>query len=59
MNLDIGLPVDLLRSQLRSALAGETAAPLVVEAINRRGRAIRCRVRVSPSPTPAPPSSEA
>jgi len=48
MNLDIGLPVDLLRSQLRSALAGETAAPLVVEAINRRGRAIRCRVRVSP-----------
>src|SRR4051812_570312 len=48
MNLDIGLPVDRLRSQLRSALAGDATGPVIVEATNRRGRTINCRVRVSP-----------
>src|SRR5262249_52400050 len=48
MNLDIGLPVDRLRAQLRTALAGESAGPVLVEATNRRGRTIKCRVRVSP-----------
>jgi two-component system, chemotaxis family, CheB/CheR fusion protein len=49
MNLDSGLPVEKLRTALRRVLAGtEVEQPIVVEATNRRGRAISCRVRISP-----------
>jgi len=48
MNLDIGLPVDRLRASLRGALAGDSPAAVVVEAKDRRGRAISCRVRIAP-----------
>jgi len=45
-NLDIGLPLDPLRAGLKAALARDPAAETstVLEAVNRRGKAIRCRV---------------
>lgn len=48
LNLDIGLPVDLLRTRLRAALAGDSPEPQVIEAVNRRGRPVRCRIRLAP-----------
>jgi two-component system CheB/CheR fusion protein len=49
MNLDIGLPVEKLRTSLRTMLSGgEVEQPITLDATNRRGRAIRCRVRLSP-----------
>ena len=49
MNLDIGLPVEKLRTPLRRVLAGtEVEQPIVVESTNRRGRSITCRIRLSP-----------
>jgi two-component system CheB/CheR fusion protein len=49
MNLDIGLPVEKLRSPLRRLLSGgQVEQPIALEATNRRGRAITCRVRLSP-----------
>jgi two-component system, chemotaxis family, CheB/CheR fusion protein len=48
MNLDIGLPVEHLRQSIREVLADATSdSDLVVDAVNRRGRAVKCRVRVS------------
>jgi two-component system CheB/CheR fusion protein len=47
--LDIGFPVDQLASRVRSALQGEVERDLpVVEATNRRGRHIVCRVSCMP-----------
>jgi two-component system CheB/CheR fusion protein len=49
MNLDIGLPVEKLRTPLRNLLAGEPVdGPIALEATNRRGFPVRCRVRLSP-----------
>jgi two-component system CheB/CheR fusion protein len=49
MNLDIGLPVEKLRTPLRRVLAGtEVEQPIVVESTNRRGKSILCRIRLSP-----------
>jgi two-component system CheB/CheR fusion protein len=49
MNLDIGLPVEKLRGQLRKMLVGsEIEQPILLEATNRRGRPITARVRLSP-----------
>jgi two-component system CheB/CheR fusion protein len=48
-NLDIGLPVDQLRGMIRACLNdGGDPRDLVVNAINRRGKAIQCRVSCSP-----------
>jgi len=49
LNLDIGLPVEQLKAAIRACLEGrsEFEQP-VLEAVNRRGRAIRCRVAVTP-----------
>jgi two-component system, chemotaxis family, CheB/CheR fusion protein len=48
-NLDIGLPMDQLRSAIRSCLAGEAnRSAFVVTATNRRGKPIECRVSGSP-----------
>jgi len=49
-NLDIGLPLDPLRAGLKAALARDPAAAkaTIVEAVNRRGKAIRCRVAYRP-----------
>jgi two-component system CheB/CheR fusion protein len=49
MNLDIGLPLDDLRTALRRVLGGsDVEQPIRVEATNRRGRTIVCRIRLSP-----------
>jgi two-component system, chemotaxis family, CheB/CheR fusion protein len=49
LNLDIGLPVDQVRPALRQAMSGENGAgTTLVDATNRRGRPVRCRVTCSP-----------
>jgi len=46
-DLDIGLPMDRIRDQVRGCLMGSDEPDIVVEAVNRRGRSIRCRVSCS------------
>ena len=49
LNLDIGLPVERLKPALRACLAGEAAyQEIVLEATNRRGKPILCRVTCTP-----------
>jgi two-component system, chemotaxis family, CheB/CheR fusion protein len=49
LNLDIGLPLDLLRPLIRQTLGAETGLrELGVSAVNRRGRPIAVRVLASP-----------
>jgi two-component system, chemotaxis family, CheB/CheR fusion protein len=48
-NLDIGLPVDEVRPILGDCISGECESKEVtLKAVNRRGRAIQCRVHCSP-----------
>ncbi|UKO97969.1 CheR family methyltransferase [Nostoc sp. UHCC 0870] len=48
-SLDIGLPVEQLRSPIRDSLSGkEVFLEMILEAINRRGRQIRCYVAITP-----------
>jgi two-component system CheB/CheR fusion protein len=48
-NLDIGLPVEQLRQSIRAGQAGDARPPeVVVEAVNRRGKAFRCCVNCAP-----------
>jgi len=45
LNLDIGLPVEQVLPLLRAGLAGEVkSSEMTLDAINRRGKAIRCKV---------------
>ncbi|HKO21605.1 MAG TPA: CheR family methyltransferase, partial [Candidatus Eisenbacteria bacterium] len=49
LNLDIGLPVEQLRGPVRAVLAQESAyVSIAVEAVNRRGKHVRCSLRVTP-----------
>src|SRR5207244_13184431 len=49
MSLDIGLPVEQLKATIKACLAGtKDLAELEVNATNRRGRALRCRVTCMP-----------
>lgn len=49
LNLDIGLPVERLKLMLRSCLNGEGEDQMVtLDAINRRGKSIRCEVACTP-----------
>ena len=49
MNLDIGLPVEQLRTPMRTMLSGRsTFQEVVLEATNRRGRTMQCRVTCAP-----------
>jgi two-component system CheB/CheR fusion protein len=49
LSLDIGLPVEQLRDPIRNCLAeAECYQEIVLEAINRRGRAIQCRISYNP-----------
>ena len=49
LGLDIGLPVQRLRQDMLRVLAAEAPqAELTIEAVERRGRTIHCRVRISP-----------
>jgi two-component system CheB/CheR fusion protein len=48
-SLDIGLPLENLKSQLRTMLDGQSPhEEVVLEATNRRGRAFQCRVTLLP-----------
>jgi two-component system, chemotaxis family, CheB/CheR fusion protein len=49
LNLDLGLPVDRLKAPLRKVLRdGDGRVEVVLDATNRRGRAIQCRVIALP-----------
>ena len=49
LNLDIGLPLADLRGNILPVLAGDTAVKeIVLDAVNRRGKKIRCRVTCTP-----------
>ncbi|SMF49853.1 two-component system, chemotaxis family, CheB/CheR fusion protein [Azospirillum oryzae] len=49
LNLDIGLPVQRLRDALHDALTTQMPAEATeIEAMDRRGRRIDCRIRLSP-----------
>ena len=49
LNLDIGLPVGELRNVIRPCLAGDSDhQQVVLDAVNRRGKKIKCRVTCSP-----------
>jgi two-component system, chemotaxis family, CheB/CheR fusion protein len=48
LNLDIGLPLERIRPLLRSCLSGGANQALTVDAVNRRGKAIRCQVTCTP-----------
>jgi two-component system, chemotaxis family, CheB/CheR fusion protein len=50
--LDLGLPVDQLKSPLRAVLGGSSAREeLVLDAVNRRGKPFQCRVLCMPLST--------
>jgi two-component system CheB/CheR fusion protein len=49
LNLDVGLPTDQLRPAIRTVLSGEsTGEDVNVEAVNRRGRAVKVTVTCTP-----------
>ncbi len=49
LHLDIGLPSDQLRQPIHDSLGPDApTSEVTVDAVNRRGRAIRCRIAVSP-----------
>jgi two-component system CheB/CheR fusion protein len=49
LNLDIGLPVQELRDTIRLCQAGsQDCQEVVLDAINRRGKSIRCRISCTP-----------
>jgi two-component system, chemotaxis family, CheB/CheR fusion protein len=49
LHLDIGLPVHHLKDRMRACLRGEDVEEAtVLEAHNRRGKAMQCRVRCVP-----------
>jgi two-component system CheB/CheR fusion protein len=53
LNLDIGLPVEALRGPMRACLAGERDhQEVVLDATNRRGKTIQCRVACTPLTNP-------
>jgi len=48
-NLDIGLPVERLKSSIRLCLEGRSEyEDVAIDAVNRRGRTINCRVSATP-----------
>src|SRR5215217_8669674 len=49
LNLDIGLPIEQVRPTLKAAMSGEEGTQsTMIEATNRRGRTVTCRVTCSP-----------
>jgi len=48
LDLDLGLPVEKLGGALRAVLNGESRVELRLEATNRRGRPIDCRIVALP-----------
>jgi two-component system, chemotaxis family, CheB/CheR fusion protein len=53
LSLDIGLPVQSLTGPVRTCLSGESnGEQMLVDAVNRRGKSIRCNVTCTPLVTP-------
>jgi two-component system CheB/CheR fusion protein len=52
LSLDFGLPLDEIKLLVRSCLEGGDPEPLTVDAVNRRGRAIRATVDCTPLVAP-------
>jgi two-component system CheB/CheR fusion protein len=53
LNLDIGLPVGELRAPIRACLQdGADYKEIVLDAVNRRGKSMRCRVICTPLMSP-------
>jgi len=49
LNLDIGLPVEKLKTSIRSCLMEQDAfEEAILDAVNRRGKPFKCRVTCSP-----------
>src|SRR5262245_57281429 len=48
LNLDIGLPVEQLRQPIRQCLSVDGTPTVTIDAINRRGKSIRCHVTCTP-----------
>ncbi|NKE44286.1 PAS domain-containing protein [Roseomonas frigidaquae] len=49
LELDIGLPLEPLRSDMQRVLSGQVDhAETTIAAVDRRGRGLKCRVRISP-----------
>jgi two-component system CheB/CheR fusion protein len=49
LNLDIGLPVDRLKPALKRCFNGDSdGRSITLDAVNRRGRSIRCEVSCTP-----------
>jgi two-component system CheB/CheR fusion protein len=48
--LDIGLNVQMLREPVDACLAGGSPYNTQIDATNRRGRSIRCRVSIQAGP---------
>ena len=54
LTLDIGLPVEQLRECIAACLARQSdVGTLMLDAVNRRGKAIRCKVSCTPLEGPA------
>lgn len=53
ISLDIGFPIEQLASAIRGTLTDEKEVQQMVDCVNRRGKAIRCRVNVT-AVKPAP-----
>jgi two-component system CheB/CheR fusion protein len=49
LSLDTGLPVETVRGEIRACLIGESEyEESILDAINRRGKSIKCRVTCAP-----------
>ena len=48
MSLDFGIPLDEIRPTIRACLDGDDGQPVTVDAVNRRGRAIKCTITCTP-----------
>jgi two-component system CheB/CheR fusion protein len=48
LNLDIGLPTMELRQPIRDCLGGAPNKTVAVDAVNRRGKSVRCDVTCTP-----------
>jgi two-component system CheB/CheR fusion protein len=53
LNLEIGLPVGELRAPIRASLHDGADREVTLDAVNRRGKAVRCRVTCTPLLSPA------
>lgn len=58
-SLDIGLPIEPLRQPIRNCMAGESEShEITLDAINRRGKAIVCKVTCAPLKSISSPNQE-